>query len=65
MAHPPYSPDLAPRTTSFFVSQYEKSPQREHFANVEEVKQKTAGVVKGIKINTLKNCFDQEKKTSQ
>ena len=32
------------------------------FANVEEVKQKTAEALKGIKIDKLKNCFEQWKK---
>ena len=30
-----------------------------HFANVEEVKQKTAKALKGIKINECKNCSEQ------
>ena len=34
----------------------------EHFADVEEVKQKTAETVKGIKIDKFKNCFEQWKK---
>ena len=35
------------------------------FANVEEVKQKMAEALKGIKINEFKNCLDQwgKKKT--
>ena len=32
------------------------------FADVEEVKQKTRGVQKGIKIYKFKNCFEQWKK---
>ena len=32
-----------------------------HFANVEEVKQKTAEALKGIKIDKFKNCFEQWK----
>ena len=35
-----------------------------HFANVEEVKQKTAEALKGIKINKFKNCFEPWKKVS-
>ena len=31
------------------------------FANVVEVKQKTAEALKGIKINKFKNCFEQGK----
>ena len=33
-----------------------------HFADVEEVKQKLAEALKGIKINEFKNCFEQWKK---
>ena len=34
----------------------------EHFASVEEVKQKTAEALKGIKIDECRNCFQQWKK---
>ena len=64
MPHPPYSPDLAPSNFLFVCFPDEKSPQREHFANVEEVKQKTAGVVKGIKIDKFKNCLGHGKDVS-
>ena len=33
------------------------------FADVEEVKQKTAEALKGIKINQFKNCYEQWKKS--
>ena len=33
-----------------------------HFADVEEVKQKTAEALKGIKIDESKNWFEQRKK---
>ena len=48
MPHPSYSPNLPP-------SRDEKSPQRETFAHVEEVKQKTAEALKGIKTDKFKN----------
>ena len=35
--------------------------RRKHLADVEEVKQKTAEALKGIKIEEFKNCFDQWK----
>ena len=57
MPHPPYSPDPALR--NFFVSLDEKSPRGKHFADVEEVKQKTTEAVKGVKIDEVKNCFEQ------
>ena len=63
MSHPPYSPDHTP-SDFFFVSQDEKSPQMEMFANVEEVKQKMAEALKSIKINEFKNCFKLWKKVS-
>ena len=34
----------------------------ERFAKGEEVKQKTAEALKGVKINEFKNCFEQWKK---
>ena len=52
---------ILPQVT-FFVSPDEKSPQRKHFANVEEVKQKTAETLKSIKISEFKNCFEPWKK---
>ena len=47
MLHPPYLPNLT--WVTFLVSHDEKSPQREMFGNVEEVKEKTAEALKGIK----------------
>ena len=58
--HPPYSP-ISPQVT-FFVSLDEKVLKGKHFAEVEEVKQKMAEALKGIKINEFKNCFGQWKK---
>ena len=43
--HPLYSTNLT--LSNFFISLDEKSPQKEHFANVEEVKQKMAEALKG------------------
>ena len=39
-----------------------KALKGKHFANVEEVKQKMAEALEGIKINEFKNCFEQWKK---
>ena len=55
----PIHPTL-PQAT-FLVSPDEKSPQGKHFTEVEEVKQKTAGALKGTKIDKFKNCFEQWK----
>ena len=38
-----------------------KGPQRECFANVEQVKQKTAEALKGITMDEFKYCFEQWK----
>ena len=61
MPHPPCSPDLAPKPL-FFVSLDEKVLRGKRFDNVEEVKQKMAEALKGIKIDGIKNCFEQWKK---
>ena len=45
----------------FFVSQDEKVLKGKRFANVEEVKQKMAEALKGIKTDKLKNFFEQWK----
>ena len=67
LPHPPYSPNLALGDFCLFVcfSRFKKVLKGDHFANVEEVKQKMAEALKGIKINKFKNCFEQWKKTSQ
>ena len=61
MPHPPYSPDL---TLSYFFlfTLMKKVLKGKRFANVEEMKQKTAEALKGIKINEFKNYFEQWKK---
>ena len=41
-----------------FVPPGEKSPPRDVFANVEEVKQRTAEALKGIELDEIKNCFE-------
>ena len=46
---------------SNFFPQMKKVLKGKHFAYVEEVKQKMAEVLKGIKIDEFKNCFEQWK----
>ena len=46
----------------FLFPQMKKVLKGKCFADVGEVKQKTAEVLKGIKINEFKNCFEQWKK---
>ena len=64
MPHPPYSPDHAP-SNFLLISPHKKVLKGKCFANVEEVKQKTAETVEGIKIDKFKHCFEQWKKVSQ
>ena len=55
-------PSLFTRSVTFiflFVSPDERCPQRKCFADVEEVKQKMAEPLKGVKIDEFKNCFEQ------
>ena len=56
-----YSPNLT-RREFFFIYLDEKVLKKKHFANVEEVKQKMAEALKGMKITELKNCFEQWEK---
>ena len=42
----------------------QKGLKGNHFADVEDMEQKTAEALKGIKINEFKNCFEQWKKVS-
>ena len=54
------------RTTLSFVCfpGWKKVLKEKHFANVEEMWQKTAEALNGIKINHFKNCFEHWKNTS-
>ena len=63
MPHPPYSPDLIPNWLFLFPWMKEVLKGK-RFADVEEVKQKPAEALKGIKINKFKNCFEQWRKMS-
>ena len=58
MPRPPYSPDLQilPRVT---FSRMKNVLKGKRFANVEEVKQKMAEALKGIKIDEFKNSFEK------
>ena len=60
MPHPPYSPDLT-LSNFYFASLDEKILKGKHFAGVEEMKQKMAEVLKGIKSDEFKSCFEQWK----
>ena len=61
MPHPPYLPNLTPND-SFLCPQMKKVLKGKHFANVEEMKQKMAEALKGIKIDEFKSCLEQWKK---
>ena len=54
--HPPYSLSVTP-SNFFLFPQLKKVLKGKRFADVEEVKQKTAEALKGIKIGEFKNCF--------
>ena len=62
--HPPYSPNFI--LSDFFFVSLDKNYvlNGKHFAKVEEVKQKMAEALKGIKINEFKNCFEQWKNST-
>ena len=56
MHDPPYSPDLTP--SDYFLFPWMKNFLKgKHFAHVEELKQKTAEALKGIKVDKFKKLF--------
>ena len=58
MPHPPSSPDLT--TSDYFLFPWMKKVLKgKCFAGVEEVKQKMAEALKGIKINVFRNSLEQ------
>ena len=63
--HPPYSSSLTQSAFYFVSSDKKKVLKGNHFASVEEVNQKMAEALKGIKMNEFKTCFEQWKKMFQ
>ena len=61
MTHPTYSTNITPETF-FCFPEMKKVLKGKHFADVEEVKQKTAEALKGIKIDEFKTVLSSEKK---
>ena len=64
LQHPHAPPSLFTRSfpkRHFLSSWMKKILKGKHFVDVEEVKQKTAEALKGIKINKFKNCSEQWK----
>ena len=61
LPHPPCSPDLS-QSNFLLFPQMKKMLKGKRFANLEEVKQKMAETLKGIKISEFKNCVEQWKK---
>ena len=60
MPHPPYPPDFTQSYIFFLFLQMKKVHKGKlSFSNEEEVKQKMAKALKGIKIDEFKNCFKQ------
>ena len=64
MSHPPHSPHFTPGDLFLFPWMKKALLKGKRFADVEEVKQKPAEALKGIKINKFKNCFEQWRKMS-
>ena len=63
LSNPPYSPDLIP--SDFFKFPWMKKVLKgKRFADAEEVNQKIAEALKGVKIDEFKNCFEPCKKVS-
>ena len=60
MSHPSYSPNLTP-SDFFLFPQIKSVLQGKCFADVVEVKQKTAEALQGIQIDELKNCLSSGK----
>ena len=62
----PHPPNLPPFThvTFYLFSQMKRVLKGKHFADVEEVKQKTAEAQKDIQIDKFRNCFEQWEKIS-
>ena len=61
--YPAYSSSLAP-AAFFWFPHMKKVLKGKCFVHAEEVKQKQAEALKGIKIDEFKNCFEQWKKVS-
>ena len=61
MPYPPYSPSLTP-SDFFLFPKMKKVLKGKHFADVAEVKQKTAEALKDIKIDKFENYFDEWEK---
>ena len=58
--YPAYSSSLAP-AAFFWFPHMKKVLKGKCFVHAEEVKQKQAEALKGIKIDEFKNCFEQWK----
>jgi hypothetical protein len=57
LLHSPYSPDLAPYDF-FLFPRINKVLKQKRFADVEEVKEKTTGAIKGITLEEFQDCFE-------
>ena len=60
----PIHPDVH-QSDFFLFPQMKKVLKGKHFANVEEVKQKTGETLRGVKMDEIKNCSEQWGKMSQ
>lgn len=62
--HPPYSPDLAP-CDFYLFPKVKSSLKGTHFQSVEQVKAKTADLLKRLTTDELQHCFEQWKTRMQ
>ena len=61
IAHPPYSPDLAP-CNFFLFPRMKRQMKGKRFADVSEVKKKTLEVLNNISTEEFQKCFQQWEK---
>lgn len=64
LEHPPYSPDLAP-CDFYLFPKIKSSLKGTRFESVEDVKQKTADLLKRLTLNDMQHCFEQWKTRMQ
>lgn len=64
LQHPPYSPDLAP-CDFFLFPKIKSSLKGTHFQTVDDVKMKTAELLKGLTENDWQHCFQEWQRRMQ
>nr|CAH7723476.1 unnamed protein product [Callosobruchus chinensis] len=64
LEHPPYSPDLAP-CDFYLFPKIKSSLKGTRFESVEDVKEKTADLLKRLTLHDMQHCFEQWKTRMQ